>query len=257
MRKGIFLLPSMFTLAGMLCGFYSIILALNGSFHRSALFIVIAACFDALDGPVARVTKTQSSFGIELDSLCDLLSFGLAPAMLAYFWSAKLADEPRLGWLIPFVFVACGALRLARSNTQEGHKKFKHFTGFPIPAAAGCVMAMVMLGERLSMIPNAAFVKDIFTRAMPMTVLTLAFLMVSTIPYHSLKELDFRQRTPFRILVYFVLIMLVLVLRPELTWFTGFTLYALSGPLELLLARLKPAWHQAVHQKASPWSDRN
>ncbi len=245
----------MFTLSGMLCGFYSLIQSLNGNFHRAGLFIVIAACFDALDGPVARVTKTSSSFGIELDSLSDLLSFGLAPAMLAYFWSTKLVDEPRLAWLIPFVFVACGALRLARSNADLGIKK-KHFTGLPIPAAAGALVSTVMLSQQL-MTQSAYTWTNLLPSLMPGLVLIISFLMVSTIPYHSLKELDFRQKTPFRILVYFVFILLVTALRPELTWFTGFALYAFSGPLERALAHGRRVWQPAAHQKANPWSDRS
>lgn len=250
MKKGIFLLPSAITLLGMLLGFYAVIQALAGNYYWSAFLIMVSAVIDACDGPIARYTRTQSTFGAELDSLSDLICFGLAPALLGFFWSGPVSDEPRLSWLLPFVFLACGALRLARSNVQA-MGNLKHtpaFSGLPIPAGAGVIISAVLLSEVWRAKGIHLDWAQGLHEGMPLLMLLVSFAMVSTVPYHSLKELDLKQKTPFRILVYFVMILIILVLRPELTWFTGFLLYALSGPLELLLSlkaekAARRTWH--------------
>ena len=147
MKKGIYILPNLFTLGNMLCGFYSIISTIEGRFHHAAVAIFIAALADGLDGKIARLTKTCSRFGVEFDSLADLVSFGVAPALLIYIWA--LRPYQRVGWLAAFLFVICGALRLARFNVQVYTSENKYFTGLPIPAAATTIASFVLLHQFL------------------------------------------------------------------------------------------------------------
>ena len=141
--RGIYLLPSILTTFGMFAGFYSIIASINGDFTLAAISIMIAMMWDTLDGRVARLTNTQSAFGAQYDSLTDLVSFGVAPALLVYEWS--LSDMGRVGWLAAFIFLACAALRLARFNTQVGTADKRYFQGLPSPAAAGVIASMIWL----------------------------------------------------------------------------------------------------------------
>ncbi len=224
MRKGIYLLPNTLTLCSMLLGFYSILSTLKGNYLHAAWAILFATIFDGLDGWVARLTNSTTKFGIELDSLSDLVSFGVAPAIMMYKWS--LAPFGRIGWVAAFWFMACGALRLARYNVQMGSTESKSFTGMPIPGAATIIASLVLFYHEMSDMPPG---KNILI--LGLTVL-LAFLMVSTLKYHGAKEIDFRQRKPFWILVAFVLGLTIIVMHPPISLFLFAMIYLLGGIIE-------------------------
>jgi len=204
------------------------ILTLEGRYTESALAIFVAMVMDVLDGKVARLTKTTTQFGVEFDSLADVVSFGVAPALLLYSWA--LTPLGRLGWLAAFLFVICGALRLARFNVITAVTDRRYFVGLPIPAAAGCVASAVLLmGERE------------FARweliALTIATYLVALLMVSTFRYYSFKDLDFAKRRPFRILIFLVLGLLIVASHPQLFFFLLFFVYTLSGPARRLVVR--------------------
>jgi CDP-diacylglycerol---serine O-phosphatidyltransferase len=224
MRKGIYLLPNTLTLCSMLLGFYSILSTLQGNYVYGAWAILFATIFDGLDGWVARLTNSTTKFGIELDSLSDLVSFGVAPAVMMYKWA--LGPFGRIGWAAAFWFMACGALRLARYNVQMGSTESKSFTGMPIPAAATIIASLVLFYHEISDMPPG---KNILI--LGLTVL-LAFLMVSTLKYHGAKEIDFRQRKPFWILVAFVLGLTIIVMHPPISLFLFAMIYLLGGIIE-------------------------
>ncbi len=227
--KGVYILPNALTLCGMFFGFYAIIAAINGKFIHSAWAIILANIFDGLDGWVARLTRTTTRFGVELDSLSDLVAFGVAPAILMYKWA--LFDFGRIGFAVAFIFAACGALRLARFNIQTvGIKSFK---GLPIPGAATMLAATVLFcNEIIDYTPD----KDIF---FPLLTAFLAFLMVSTLKFHGLKEVDFKEKKPFWILLFFMLILLFIVIHPPFTVFILACIYVLSGIIENIIILLK------------------
>lgn len=224
MKKGIYILPNLFTLGNMLCGFYSIISTLDGQFHHAALAIFAAALFDGLDGRIARLTGTCSRFGVEFDSLADLLSFGMAPALLIYVWALK--PYQRIGWLAAFLFVICGALRLARFNVQVYSSESKHFTGLPIPAAAATIASFVILHQFLFGDDGS---KPVLIAAL---AYLLAFLMVSNIKYRNFKQWKLRERKPFNILVLMALVLLVILAQPQIMTFILISVYVLSGMVE-------------------------
>jgi CDP-diacylglycerol--serine O-phosphatidyltransferase len=223
LRKGVYVLPNLITTAGLFCGFYSIIASLRGEFLIAAIAIMAANVFDALDGRVARVTNTTSRFGIEYDSLCDLVAFGVAPGILVYTWA--LAPWDSFGWLAASLYVTCGALRLARFNVQFDNVEKRHFKGLPIPAAAEVVASTVMLyyffgGE------GATFRHWIVL----VMVYALAGLMVSNVRYFSFKEIDIHRRQPFWVLIAGIVVLKLVIAEPQLCLFTAFFLYAISGP---------------------------
>ena len=224
-NRGIYLLPSILTTFGMFAGFYSIVASINGNFTLAAISIMVAMMWDTLDGRVARLTNTQSAFGAQYDSLADLISFGLAPALLVYEWS--LSDLGRVGWLAAFIFLACAALRLARFNTQVGTADKRYFQGLPSPAAAGVIASMIWLKFW-----NFEFFFGIATFSYYIGVgitILCALLMVSNVRYYSFKELD-SKKASFRFLLVIVLSLIVLLSKPNIFLFTGFFLYMLSGP---------------------------
>jgi CDP-diacylglycerol--serine O-phosphatidyltransferase len=223
MRKGIYLLPNAITLCGMFAGFFSIIASLNGKFTVAAWAIVLAGVFDGLDGWVARMTNTSSKFGVELDSLADVISFGVAPAVLSFTWA--LSPFGRVGWAVAFLYTACGALRLARFNVQKETEEKKTFTGMPIPAAAGVISAIVIFYANMKWVPERSF----FVLAI---VILISFLMVSTLRFHSLKEINMRERKPFFILVAMVFVIAVFYMHPELTMFSIAIAYISLGLVE-------------------------
>ena len=223
--RGIYLLPSILTTFGMFAGFYSIVASINGNFTLAAISIMVAMMWDTLDGRVARLTNTQSAFGAQYDSLADLISFGLAPALLVYEWS--LSDLGRVGWLAAFIFLACAALRLARFNTQVGISDKRYFQGLPSPAAAGVIASMIWLKFW-----NFEFFFGTATFSYYLGVgitILCALLMVSNVRYYSFKELD-SKKASFRFLLVMVLSLIVLLSKPNIFLFTGFFLYMLSGP---------------------------
>ncbi|RTZ93891.1 MAG: CDP-diacylglycerol--serine O-phosphatidyltransferase [Deltaproteobacteria bacterium] len=222
MKKGIYLLPNLLTSGSMFLGFYAILHAFKGDFTRAAMAIMLAAILDGLDGRVARLTKTESRFGVEYDSLADLISFGVAPAVLAYTWALK--PFGRFGWLAAFLFLACGALRLARFNVQVNSVESSHFIGLPIPAAAGTIATLVLFIHRLHIV----FINR--SLIILLLVYILAFLMVSSIRFYSFKKFDLIRRKPFSTLVLAVLALVVIISEPEIMLFAIFCLYILSGP---------------------------
>ena len=226
-KRGIYLLPSVLTTFGMFAGFYSIISSINGDFTIAAISILIAMFWDTLDGRVARLTNTQSAFGAEYDSLADLVSFGLAPALLVYQWT--LYELGRFGWLAAFVYLACAALRLARFNTQVGIADKRYFQGLPSPAAAGVIASMIWL----KIWTFASFDSDVISLGYYLgagITILCGLLMVSNIRYYSFKEFD-SKKASFRFLLIVILSLIILVSKPNIILFTGFFIYLLSGPV--------------------------
>lgn len=227
-RRGIYLLPNLFTTAALFGGFYAIVAAMNGRFEAASIAIFVAMILDGADGRIARMTNTQSAFGAEYDSLADVISFGLAPALVAYQWS--LQDLGKLGWLVAFFYAAATALRLARFNTQLGIADKRYFQGLPCPSAAAVVAGLVWFATDYGISGDAV---------MPVTVavtLLTAILMVSNIRFYSFKELDLRGRVPFVKILAVLLVFVLVSTDPPLVLFLGFLAYAASGPLLTL-------WH--------------
>lgn len=216
----IYVLPNLITTLNMFFGFFALIYAIRGEYLWSSYAIVGAAVFDLLDGRVARMTRSTSKFGAEYDSLCDLVSFGVAPGVLLYLWA--LQPFGRLGWLVSFLYTACGALRLARFNVQATIIEKAYFQGLPIPMAAGIVASSVLAWNDLGWDPQGSVL------LLSMTAL-LAFIMVSTFRYRSFKDLDLRERLPFRYLVLGVGVFMVIAIRPEVMLFVLFMTYAVFG----------------------------
>ncbi len=224
MKKGIYILPNLLTICSLFLGFYAIVSAIKGNFEYSAWAIMGATVFDALDGWVARLTHTNTKFGIEFDSLSDLIAFGMAPAILMYMWSLKAFG--RIGWLGAFLFVVCGALRLARYNVQMGTSEAKYFTGIPIPGAAIVVSSLVVFYQELW---GELADKNYFVLFL---IYILAFLMVSTVKYHGVKEIDLKRRKPFGILVTIVLALVIIVIHPPVMIFLFSITYVVWGLIE-------------------------
>jgi len=224
MRKGIYILPNSLTLCGMFCGFYAILSSFKGNYVHAAWGILIANIFDGLDGWVARLTNSTTRFGIELDSLSDLVAFGVAPAVLMYSWA--LSPFGRFGYGAAFLFVSCGALRLARYNVQMGSTESKAFTGLPIPGA-GTVIATTVLFY-IEVWGDLAGRNHLFL----FLPFLLAVLMVSTLKFHGLKEIDFRKRKPFWLLVAIVAAFVLIIMHPEIVLFTFAIIYVMWGLIE-------------------------
>ena len=227
LRNGVYLIPNLLTSAGLFAGFYSIIATLNHQYYMAAVMILIAQVFDMLDGRVARLTRSASSFGVQYDSLCDLVSFGVAPGILVYTWALK--PWGRWGWLAATLYVTCGALRLARFNVQIGTVEKRHFVGLPIPAAANVIAATVLLYFQLGGQGETA--KRLL---MLLVVFAMGGLMVSEIRYFSFKEFRLHHRHPFPVLLALLGVGMLTIGAPEVMLFLGITSYALSGPLVLV-----------------------
>jgi CDP-diacylglycerol--serine O-phosphatidyltransferase len=242
--RGVYILPNLFTSGNLFCGFFAIVATFGDRFIHASVAIVVAGVFDVLDGKVARMAGANSRFGIEYDSLADLVSFGLAPALLVFSWALK--PYGRVGWLAAFLFLACGALRLARFNVQTVTLESKFFTGLPIPAAAYVIALMVLLDHRLGF---WATHHQIFILVV---IFLLAFLMVGNIRYYSLKGLDLFRRKPFKTLVLVVLCIVVVVAEPEITLFSIFALYVLSGPANLMAVLWKRRRAKRVAPEETP-----
>tara|TARA_R110000868_G_scaffold410505_4_gene698870 strand:+ start:116404 stop:117177 length:774 start_codon:yes stop_codon:yes gene_type:complete len=220
--KGIYILPNLFTIAGLFAGFYAIVAAMKGHYDTAAVAIFIAMLLDGFDGRVARLTGTESAFGAELDSLADMVSFGIAPALVSYSWALHYLHKP--GWLAAFVFVACAAMRLARFNTQIGVASKKYFQGLPSPAAAGVLASLVWLCEsyHITMTFDLALVVGLIT------ALT-GLLMVSRVRYYSFKELNVKNKVPFIMMLLVLLVVVAVVSAPVTVLFIFFFGYAISG----------------------------
>jgi len=230
-RRGIYLLPNLFTTACLFAGFFAIVSAINDRFEVAAIAVFVAMIMDGLDGRVARMTNTQSAFGAQYDSLADMVSFGLAPALVMYEWA--LAGTGKLGWLVAFIYVAGTALRLARFNTQVGVADKRYFQGLASPAAAAVVVGLVWVGNDYQFSGNALL--------LPALILTLGagLLMVSNIRYRSFKDVDLKGKVPFFTILVVVLVFVSIASDPPTVLFIVFLLYAISGVVSTLLGRRK------------------
>jgi CDP-diacylglycerol--serine O-phosphatidyltransferase len=231
-HRGIYLLPNLFTTGAMFAGFYAIIASIEGRFSEAAIAVFFAAVLDGMDGRVARMTNTQTEFGVQYDSLSDLVSFGLAPALVLYTWSLSALKEfgplwGKLGWAAAFVYAACAALRLARFNTQVGVADKRYFQGLASPAAAAVCMSFVWSVDK-SGLPGSEF-----CFVTPVLAIVVGLLMVSRFRYFSFKSLPAGDRpgVPFGWMVGAVLLLALLILDTARVLFAGFSLYLLSGPV--------------------------
>ena len=220
-RRGIYLLPNLFTTGSLFAGFYSIVQGMNGRFDHAAIAIFVAMVLDGLDGRVARLTKTQSAFGAEYDSLSDMVSFGAAPALVVYEWA--LLSLGKLGWIAAFVYCAGAALRLARFNTMLEVADKRYFQGLPSPAAAALVAGFVWIMDDAAINPESirwwAWIVTVFA----------GLTMVSNFKYYSFKTINLRRSVPF-VVVFLIMISFVLVsYQPAIVLFAGFVAYSLSG----------------------------
>lgn len=222
-NRGIYLLPNLFTTAGLFSGFYAVIASMNGQFESAAIAVFVAMLCDGLDGRVARLTNTQSEFGAEYDSMADMVSFGMAPALIAYNWA--LSDLGKIGWLAAFIYCAGAALRLARFNTQVGVADKRWFQGLASPAAAAVIAGTVWLGNQYRI--DADSVSYLFA----IVTICTGLLMVSNFRYHSFKEVDWRGKVNFIVILLVVGVFVVISVEPALILCLGFYLYALSGPV--------------------------
>ncbi len=220
-RRGIYLLPNLLTTAALFAGFYAIVAAMHDRFEAAAIAIFVAMVLDGLDGRVARLTQTQSDFGGEYDSLADMVSFGLAPALVVYAWA--LDTLGKTGWLAAFVFTAGAALRLARFNTQKGVVDKRYFQGLASPTAAALVAGLVWVGVDLD-VPG----EDLRLVAFAVTV-AAGLLMVSNLRYRSFKDVDVKGRVPFVFAVAVMLIFTIVFIQPPLMLFMLASVYTLSG----------------------------
>ena len=211
-RRGIYLLPNLFTTAALFGGFYAIVAAINGRYEDAAIAIFVAMILDGMDGRIARMTNTQSDFGVQYDSLSDLISFGLAPSLVIYQWS--LYGLGKLGWVAAFVYAATTALRLARFNTQAENEDKQFFQGLPSPAAAALIAGFIWLGAANGLYDGTNLVWISF----PLTI-AAGILMVSNIRYHSFKQFDLKGRVPFISILILVLILALIAARPSVVLF--------------------------------------
>lgn len=223
-RKGIYLLPNLLTLGALFAGFYAIIAGMNGNFNAAGWAILVAAVMDGLDGRVARMTNTQSAFGAQFDSLADMVSFGVAPALIVFSW--VLSTLGNAGWAASFIFMSCAALRLARFNVQLGTVDKRFFVGLQSPVAAGLVTFVVWVAYRYEIEPG-------YWVAVSTAVLTAVtgLLMVSNYRYYSFKEIHFKGTVPYVVFVLAVVLLVVIAQRPHEVLLTMCVVYAASGPV--------------------------
>jgi CDP-diacylglycerol--serine O-phosphatidyltransferase len=243
-HRGVYLLPNLLTTGGLFAGVYSILASVRGAYWVAAAAILVANVCDILDGRVARMTRTSTKFGIEYDSLADVIAFGVAPGILVYTWA--LQQWGTLGWLAASTYVACGALRLARFNVQYESSEKRHFLGLPIPAAAEVIASLVLLyyffggeGETHKRI------------TLLLTTFVLAGLMVSNFRYFSFKESELLRRQPFWSLVAVIILLALFIALPQVMLFLTFTLYAVSGPGRWVYVLQKRMW---ANRKGRPES---
>ncbi len=224
-RKGIYILPNLFTLAALFGGFYAIVMAMNDRFEQAAIGVFCAMVLDSLDGRVARMTNTQSAFGEQMDSLSDMVSFGAAPALIVYEWALK--GLGRWGWIAAFVYCSCAALRLARFNTNIGVVDKRFFQGLPSPAAAALVVGFIWLMDDAGFKGSGgsdwlAWLAFAFT-------LYAGLTMVTNVPFYSFKDVSFKRTVPFIVIVAIALFIAVINLHPPLVLFSLFVCYGVSG----------------------------
>jgi len=229
-RRGIYLLPNLLTTGAMFGGFYSILSAMSGRFEAAAIAIFVAMLFDGLDGRVARMTNTQSDFGVQYDSLSDMVSFGVAPAILSYSWMIHILGKP--GWAAAFIYASCAALRLARFNVQSGSIDKRFFIGLPSPPAAALIAAMVWTGYDAESSRQLAVLAALVTSC-------LGILMVLNVPYNSFKDLDFRGRVPFAGIIAVAMSLAIIFINPPIVLLLMSITYAVSGPSWMLWRKIR------------------
>ncbi len=221
--KKIYVLPNLFTTANMFCGFYAIVAAIHGNFLTAGWSILVAMIFDTMDGRVARLTRATSEFGVQYDSLSDLISFGMAPGLTAYLWA--LEPWGRLGWLASFLFVVCAALRLARFNVMVNTVPKKYFQGLPSPLAAATIATSIIFYNEIGLKPGPN-TKDWF---IPVTVMALGSLMISTIRFPSFKDFKVSRENSFGVLAVGILTLVLIAVKPEVTLFVICVLFTVVG----------------------------
>ncbi len=221
--RGIYLLPNLFTIAALFAGFFAIISAFKGRCDSAAIAIFIAMIMDSLDGRVARLTNTMTSFGAEFDSLSDMVAFAIAPSLLAYSWN--LSSLGKFGWIAAFIYTVSVALRLARFNTQADTTGKKYFQGLPCPAAAAIVTSLIWICF------DHAFTNQTTIWLIASTMIIVAVLMVSNVRYYSFKEIEFKKNVRFVVILATVLIIALVSIAPEKVLFTIFAIYTISGPI--------------------------
>lgn len=234
-QHGIYLLPNLFTTGALFAGFYAVIAGMNQRFEVAAIAIFAAMVFDGLDGRVARLTNTQSKFGAEYDSLSDMVSFGVAPALVMFSWA--LSDLGKFGWMAAFIYVACAALRLARFNTQIDTANKNYFSGLASPAAAAVVAGFVWVCQEEGYIGDATPLQLSILAAL--ITVAAGFLMISNIAYNSFKGVDFKGRVPFVAMIVVVFLFAIVMLHPPRVLLIAFLLYAVSGPVMAIRNRRK------------------
>lgn len=242
LRRGVYILPNLITTAGLFAGVYSILASFRGDFVMAAVTVMMANVFDALDGRIARVTNTTSQFGIEYDSLADLVAFGVAPGVLVFRWG--LEPWGTWGWLAASLYVTCGALRLARFNVQFDNAEKRHFIGLPIPGAAEVIASTVLLHQYLG--GQALTERSVVTLVL---VYALAGLMVSNVRYWSFKEIHFHRRQPFWVLMAIIVLLNLFIAEPQIFLFTAFSLFGLSGPARWVIIRGRRFFLQRVRRR--------
>ncbi len=234
--RGIYLLPNLFTTAALFAGFYGIIAALHGRFEAAAVAIFVAMVLDGLDGRVARMTHTESEFGVQYDSLADMVSFGAAPALIMYQWA--LDGLGKFGWMAAFIYVAGAALRLARFNTQVGSADKRYFMGLPSPSAGAAVVGLVWVGVDQGWEgASVSWLAFVITTA-------AGLLMVSNFLYHSFKKIDLKGKVPFVAVTVVMLGFVLVSTQPPVILFGGFLAYVLSGPTLAILR-----WRQRARRR--------
>ena len=230
-RKGIYLLPNLLTLGALFAGFYAIIAGMNGNFNAAGWAILIAAVLDGLDGRVARMTNTQSAFGAQFDSLADMVSFGVAPALIVFSWT--LSSIGNAGWAASFIFMSCAALRLARFNVQLGTVDKRFFMGLQSPVAAGLVTFVVWVAYKYDIQPGVWL-----SGATAVLTAFVGLLMVSNYRYYSFKEIHFKGTVPYVVFLMAVVLLVVIAQRPHEVLLTMCVVYAISGPVIALYKKI-------------------
>lgn len=238
---GIYLLPNLFTTAGLFAAFYSIVASLKFQYETAAIAIFIGMIADGLDGRIARMTNTQSDFGAQYDSLSDMVAFGVAPALLLYSWSIQSLGK--IGWLVAFTYTAAVALRLARFNIQIESADKRYFKGLACPAAAAISSSMVWFCEQNQWQGRG------LTISIAVTMVILALLMVSNIRYYSFKELDFKGKVPFLYVLLMVVLFVAIAADPSIVLLVGSLVYGLSGPLHTLVVLNRMRRHRRKNIK--------
>ncbi|WP_372865626.1 CDP-diacylglycerol--serine O-phosphatidyltransferase [Spongiibacter sp.] len=234
-KRGIYLLPNLFTTAALFSGFFAIVSAMNGRFEPAAIAIFVAMVFDGLDGRVARLMNAQSKFGAEYDSLADMVSFGVAPALVVFSWG--VSDLGKFGWAVAFIYVSCAALRLARFNTQIDTADKNFFTGLASPAAAAVMAGVVWVSAEEGWVGS-----DLPTELAVLVGVLMAFvgmLMIVNVRYNSFKGIDFKGRVPFVVMILVVLAFGLVSVDPARILLGLVLVYALSGPVQAIYRRAK------------------